>query len=74
MFGGPAITTSPFPPLGKTSTRLPVSVAAVALVFPRVMVSVLVPPGAIIVGLKAFDMVGGVLTTSVADALLALLP
>jgi hypothetical protein len=45
-------------PVGKLSTRLLVSVATELLLLLSVIVSVLVPPGAIVEGLKAFVSVG----------------
>ena len=47
---------------GSVSTRALLSVASVLLVLPSVIVSVLVPPGAIRSGLNAFVTVGRLLT------------
>ena len=43
---------------GRVSTSAEVKVAAVAFVFPNVIVSVLVPPTPIVSGLKTFPTVG----------------
>jgi hypothetical protein len=62
-------------PAGSVSLRAAVSVAAVALVFAKLRVSVEVPPDAMVVGAKDLATVGAAaLTVSVALAAVALLP
>ena len=53
-------------PAGKVSVNA-VPVKATAFVLPSVIVKVLVPPGAMLVGLNALTTVGGDKTVSVAD-------
>ena len=62
-------------PLGSVSTSAALSVAAVALLLVRVIVSTLVPPALIVAGAKALATVGALaFTVSVAVAGAALLP
>ena len=60
--------------VGKVSTRALLRVADDALLFDSVMVSVLVPPGAMVDGLNDLATVGGVVTVRFASADTVLLP
>ena len=59
---------------GKVSIKGALSVAALATLLVKVSVSVLVPPGAMAVGLNDFVSCGGILTSNAALASLAALP